>query len=36
MYVLSCGQGKFAGDAANPIGAEELSRLGCHAELKML
>ena len=28
------GQGKFAGDAANPIGAEELSRLGCHAELK--
>ena len=30
------GQGKFAGDAANPIGAEELSRLGCHAELKML
>jgi len=25
------GQGEFAGDAANPIGAEELSRLGCHA-----
>ena len=29
------GQGEFAGDAANPVGAEELSRLGCHAELKM-
>ncbi len=26
-------KGKFAGDAANPVGAEELSRLGCHAEL---
>ena len=31
--VLS--EGEFAGDAANPIGAEELSGLGCHAESKM-
>ena len=29
------GQGKFAGDAANPIGSEELSRLGCHALVVM-
>ena len=29
------GQGKFAGDAANPIGSEELSRLGCHAQVVM-
>ena len=27
------GQGKFAGDAANTIGSEKLSRLICHARL---